>query len=191
MRRNRGNYRGASHRPAAIDLRPGHIPPPSVLGSSQATWLVPAAQPGAGANPHDKPIPLLLSDPTLAPPLALSQFPTVFFSHVTLVTSPRHDSHSAKASPKPTMAPRIAFTRKNKHAAHTHHADIVEKVAQRENDERRVIKPACLNARQRAALREQLRDVRFLKPDCADGTKINIARMLRKWEMHGPPARLE
>ena len=89
------------------------------------------------------------------------------------------------------MAPRIASTRKSRHAAHPHHADFVKKVAQRESEKRRVIKPACLNARQRAALREQLRDLRFLKPDYADGTKINIARMLRKWKMHGPSARLE
>ena len=35
-------------------------------------------------------------------------------------------------------------------------------------------------------LHEQLRDVRFFKPDRADGTKINIARILRKWKMYGP-----
>lgn len=52
-------------------------------------------------------------------------------------------------------------------------------------------KPNPLNARQRAALREQLKDVRFLKPDYADGTKINIARILRKWKMYETPNQRE
>jgi len=113
-----------------------------------------------------------------------------FFPHVTPTTNSRHDARSAKASLDLTMAPSIASKkRKNKHTAH--HADFLRKFAQRENEKRRITKPAPLNATQRATLREQLQDMRFLKPDYADGTKINIARMLRKWKMHGPSAKLE
>ncbi|KAH7252647.1 hypothetical protein BKA59DRAFT_167083 [Fusarium tricinctum] len=43
---------------------------------------------------------------------------------------------------------------------------------------------APLSAAQRAALREQLKDVQFLQPDDADNTKINIAGILRKWKIY-------
>jgi hypothetical protein len=43
-------------------------------------------------------------------------------------------------------------------------------------------KTKALTAAQHAALREQLKEVHFLKPDYADNTKINIAGMLRKWK---------
>ena len=83
------------------------------------------------------------------------------------------------------MAPTVgAKQRISRHPAH--YADFLRKFAPREKEKRTITKPASLNARQRAALREQLQDMRFLKPDYADGTKINIARILRKWKMYGP-----
>ncbi|KJZ69453.1 hypothetical protein HIM_11158 [Hirsutella minnesotensis 3608] len=81
------------------------------------------------------------------------------------------------------MAPTVgAKQRKGRHTAH--HADFLRKFAQREKEKQTITKPAPLSARQRAALREQLQDVRFLKPDYAAGTKINIARILRKWKLY-------
>ncbi|RYO96122.1 hypothetical protein DL764_007526 [Monosporascus ibericus] len=53
---------------------------------------------------------------------------------------------------------------------------------QPESNKRIKKKPAPLSAKQRAALREQLKEVHFLKPDYADNTKINIAGILRKWK---------
>lgn len=41
-----------------------------------------------------------------------------------------------------------------------------------------------------AALREQLKDVHFLKPDYADRTKVNIAGILRKWKRYCDSAEL-
>ncbi|PFH55337.1 hypothetical protein XA68_18563 [Ophiocordyceps unilateralis] len=83
------------------------------------------------------------------------------------------------------MAPTVGVKQRNgRHAAH--HADFLRRFAQHEAKRRAITKPDALNARQRAALREQLKDVRFLKPDYADGTKINIARILRKWKMYVP-----
>ncbi|PNY27380.1 Uncharacterized protein TCAP_02692 [Tolypocladium capitatum] len=71
-----------------------------------------------------------------------------------------------------------------------HHADFLRRFTQRENERRMIKKPNPLNARQRAALREQLKDVRFLKPDYAGGTKINIAledvlQRHRNWALDG------
>ncbi|XP_044724708.1 uncharacterized protein HRG_02604 [Hirsutella rhossiliensis] len=77
------------------------------------------------------------------------------------------------------MAPTVGVKQRNsRHGAH--HADFLRRFAQREKERRTITKPGALDARQRAALREQLKDMRFLKPDYADGTKINIARILRK-----------
>ena len=39
-----------------------------------------------------------------------------------------------------------------------------------------------LTPAQRAALRKQLKEVQFLKPDYADSTKINISGILKKWK---------
>ena len=64
----------------------------------------------------------------------------------------------------------------------THHEDFLERFTQREKQKRVKKKPPPLNAAQRAALREQLKEVHFLKPDYADNTKINIAGILRKWK---------
>lgn len=54
---------------------------------------------------------------------------------------------------------------------------------QREAHDDRIAKQAkALTADQRAALRKQLEATQFLPPAYADGTKINIAGILRKWK---------
>ncbi|KAK3186299.1 hypothetical protein K4F52_004837 [Lecanicillium sp. MT-2017a] len=81
------------------------------------------------------------------------------------------------------MAPRV--TRPPKAGKHTaHYADFVTRFTERENDKRKVKKPETLTVKQRAALRRQLKDVKFLKPDYCDATKINIAGILRKWKAY-------
>ena len=62
-----------------------------------------------------------------------------------------------------------------------YNADFVQRFTQREKKSRVAKRPKALTAAQRAALREQLRNVQFLKPDYADNTKINIAGIRRKW----------
>lgn len=85
-----------------------------------------------------------------------------------------------------TMAPRV--TRPPKTGKHTaHYADFVTRFTERENDKRKVKKPETLTVKQRAALRRQLKDVKFLKPDYCDATKINIAGILRKWKAYDLP----
>jgi len=37
---------------------------------------------------------------------------------------------------------------------------------------------------QHTALHQQLKEARFLQPDYADGTKLNILGILRKWEKY-------
>ena len=51
---------------------------------------------------------------------------------------------------------------------------------QREADERIAKQAKPLTADQRAALRKQLENVRFLQPAYADATKLNVANILRK-----------
>jgi hypothetical protein len=63
-----------------------------------------------------------------------------------------------------------------------HGADFIQRFTQQESEKRIAKRPKTLTAAQHAALREQLKDVQFLKPDYADNTKINIAGMLRKWK---------
>jgi hypothetical protein len=54
---------------------------------------------------------------------------------------------------------------------------------QREAHDDRIAKQAkALTADQRAALRKQLEVTQFLPPAYSDGTKINIAGLLRKWK---------
>jgi hypothetical protein len=79
------------------------------------------------------------------------------------------------------MAPSVISRRRNDGYS-THYTDFVDRFTQRESQKRVRKKPAPLSAAQRAALREQLKEVRFLKPDYADTTKINIAGILRKWK---------
>ncbi|KAB5566912.1 hypothetical protein GE09DRAFT_1056381 [Coniochaeta sp. 2T2.1] len=79
------------------------------------------------------------------------------------------------------MAPR-ASARLLPNDPQRHHADFIQRFTQQESERRIAKKPKALTAAQHAALREQLKEVYFLKPDYADNTKINIAGMLRKWK---------
>ncbi|KAK4096627.1 hypothetical protein N658DRAFT_346016 [Parathielavia hyrcaniae] len=63
-----------------------------------------------------------------------------------------------------------------------HNAHFVRRFTQREAEKRIARRPAAYTAEQRAALRKQLEDTKFLTPDYADKTKINIAGLLRKWK---------
>lgn len=65
---------------------------------------------------------------------------------------------------------------------HRQHADFIQHFTRREAQKRLARRPDALTAAQHAALREQLKDVHFLKPDYADNTKVNIAGSLRKWK---------
>ncbi|KAJ9139029.1 hypothetical protein NKR19_g7609 [Coniochaeta hoffmannii] len=71
-----------------------------------------------------------------------------------------------------------------------HYADFIQRFTQQESERRIAKRPKTLTAAQHAALREQLKDVQFLKPDYADNTKINIAGMLRKWKRYCVSAKL-
>lgn len=64
----------------------------------------------------------------------------------------------------------------------SHHADFIKHFTARESQRRDKKRPKPLTAAQRAALREQLKNVQFLKGAYADKTKINIAGILRKWQ---------
>ncbi|KAK3934128.1 hypothetical protein QBC46DRAFT_368414 [Diplogelasinospora grovesii] len=79
------------------------------------------------------------------------------------------------------MAPR-ASARPLLNDPQRHHADFIQRFTQQESERRIAKRPKALTAVQHAALREQLKEVHFLKPDYADNTKINIAGMLRKWK---------
>jgi DNA-binding transcriptional regulator YiaG len=78
------------------------------------------------------------------------------------------------------MAPTSLRSRRDGYS--THHTHFIDQFTHKESDRRINKKPAALSATQRAALREQLKEVHFLKPDYADNTKINIAGILRKWK---------
>ena len=58
------------------------------------------------------------------------------------------------------------------------------KASQREAQRRIAKQPRTLTAVQHAALRDQLKEVHFLKPDFPDSTKVNIAGMQRKWKKY-------
>jgi hypothetical protein len=63
-----------------------------------------------------------------------------------------------------------------------YNADFIRRFTQQEADKRIAKRPEALTAEQRAALRKQLEDTKFLQPDYADKTKIDIAGILRKWK---------
>ncbi|KAF9784252.1 hypothetical protein IL306_007720 [Fusarium sp. DS 682] len=87
------------------------------------------------------------------------------------------------------MAPPVSFSRAVDGYSN-HHSDFVKRFTHQESQRRVKKKPAPLNAIQRAALREQLKGVHFLKLDYADNTKINIAGILRKWKTYCKAAEL-
>ncbi|KAL2128476.1 hypothetical protein VTI74DRAFT_9128 [Chaetomium olivicolor] len=66
-----------------------------------------------------------------------------------------------------------------------HHADFIkrftEQEAQRGEAKQRKVP---LTAAQRAARRERLRKIRFIKPPVAKCTQINNARFLRRWKRY-------
>lgn len=72
-----------------------------------------------------------------------------------------------------SLAPPLS-SRRDMDGYSNHHADFIKRFAQQESQNRVKKKNASLNAKQRAALREQLKEVHFLKPDYADNTKINM-----------------
>lgn len=84
----------------------------------------------------------------------------------------------------PSLDAKISWVCSNPMAKETgsyrRHADFIQRVTQRAAERRVAKRPEALIATQHAALREQLKDVHFLKPYCADSTKINMAAMLRK-----------
>ncbi|KAL2186838.1 hypothetical protein L209DRAFT_779004 [Thermothelomyces heterothallicus CBS 203.75] len=65
-----------------------------------------------------------------------------------------------------------------------YNTDFVQRFTQREEERRVAKRPKALTAGQHAALREQLKNFQFLKPDYADNTKISIAGILRKWKSY-------
>ncbi|KAK3940940.1 FluG domain-containing protein [Diplogelasinospora grovesii] len=71
-----------------------------------------------------------------------------------------------------------------------HHADFIRRFTERESQNRITKRPKALTAAQHAALREQLKDVHFLKPDYAANTKVNVAGILRKWKRYCETAKL-
>jgi hypothetical protein len=81
------------------------------------------------------------------------------------------------------MAPR-APSRPLANDRQRHHAYFIQGFTQRESQKRIAKRPKTLTAAQHAALREQLKESCFLKPDWADNTKINIAGILRKWSRY-------
>ncbi|KAK6859008.1 hypothetical protein PG995_004861 [Apiospora arundinis] len=66
------------------------------------------------------------------------------------------------------------------------HQGFLNEFIHREQQNRVSKGPKPLTATQHAALRKQLQEVRFLKPAWADETKINVARILRKWKIARP-----
>ncbi|KAK3945235.1 FluG domain-containing protein [Diplogelasinospora grovesii] len=70
------------------------------------------------------------------------------------------------------------------------HADFIQRFTQQESERRIAKRLKALTAAQHATLREQLKEVHFLKPDYADNTKINITGMLRKWKRYYESAKL-
>ncbi|KAK4107064.1 hypothetical protein N656DRAFT_840631 [Canariomyces notabilis] len=71
-----------------------------------------------------------------------------------------------------------------------YNAHFVQRFTQQEAGKRIAKRPAAYTAEQRAALRKQLEDTKFLIPDYADKTKINIAGLLRKWKRYCEFAKL-
>ena len=61
-----------------------------------------------------------------------------------------------------------------------HHVDFVRRFAAKE-EQRRVPKPAPLSAEEHAANRQQLSNVRFVKPKYSKETQINVSGIFRKW----------
>jgi hypothetical protein len=58
--------------------------------------------------------------------------------------------------------------------------DFIQQFTQQEAEKRVPRKPKPLTAAQHTALRQQLKEVCFLQPDYADGTKLNILRDYRR-----------
>jgi hypothetical protein len=97
-----------------------------------------------------------------------------------LLYSPTSIPSRRLTKPQGAMAPTALYSRQDGY--NTHHAHFIKEFTHKESNSRISKKPAPLSAKQRAALREELKEVRFLKPDYADNTKINIAGILRKWK---------
>ncbi|KAK3692968.1 hypothetical protein B0T22DRAFT_495937 [Podospora appendiculata] len=71
------------------------------------------------------------------------------------------------------------------------HMDFIQRFTNQESETRIAKRPQALTAAQHTALREQLKEVRFLTPDYVDSTKINITGILRKWKGYCKSAKLE
>ncbi|KAK3935373.1 hypothetical protein QBC46DRAFT_453549 [Diplogelasinospora grovesii] len=76
------------------------------------------------------------------------------------------------------------------HGGPRHHADFIKRFTEQEAQRRDARRKVPLTATQRAARREKLRQIRFLKPADADCTQINISGMLRKWKRYCDSAEL-
>ncbi len=63
-----------------------------------------------------------------------------------------------------------------------YHADFIQCFTRREKQKGIANQPKLLTVAQHAILCDQLKEVRFLKPNFADNTKVNIAGILRKWK---------
>lgn len=64
----------------------------------------------------------------------------------------------------------------------SNHADFIKRFTHGQLQKQ--TRPQPLTPAQRRALRKQLKGVRFLKPDFADNTKLNIVAILRKWKQY-------
>jgi hypothetical protein len=62
------------------------------------------------------------------------------------------------------------------------HSDFLAHFAQQESRSRTAKRPLTLSAEEHAANRKRLRRVTFVKPFYADGTEINVAGILKKWQ---------
>jgi uncharacterized SAM-binding protein YcdF (DUF218 family) len=64
-----------------------------------------------------------------------------------------------------------------------HHTDFIKRFTEQEAQQRKAKQQKVpLTAAQRATRRDRLRKIRFIKPADADGTRANIAGVLRKWK---------
>lgn len=80
------------------------------------------------------------------------------------------------------MARTVCATRHCTNGYSNHRNDFIERLKEWECQKLVKKMPRALNVAQRAALREQLKEVHFLKLNYAARTKINIAGILRIWK---------
>jgi hypothetical protein len=110
----------------------------------------------------------------MPPPSSQTSTPGLLLYSPTIIPSQR------LTTPQGAIAPTTLHSHQDGY--NTHHTHFIKEFTYKESNNRINKKPAPLNAKRHAALREQLKEVHFLKPDYADNTKINITGILRKWK---------